>query len=53
MGFGRLKFSLCDAIGHVVVEKQVGPFRARSHTKKVRQNETTQEQGDPPHQYVG
>ena len=48
-GFGRLKFSLCDSIGHVVVEKQVGPFRARSHTKKVHQNETTQQVDDPHH----
>ena len=48
-GFGRLSFLLCDYIGHVVVEKQVGPFRARSHTRKIRQNEPHQQHADGSH----
>lgn len=50
-GFGRLNFFLTDSIGQVVVEKLVGPFRARSHTKNVRQDEATQRYADDgPHQ---
>ena len=46
MGFGRLTFLLCDCIGQVVVKKQVGPFRARTHMKRDR---PPQQYADGPH----
>jgi hypothetical protein len=39
MGIRSLTFSLYDDTGQVVVEKQVGPFWARTHAKFFRHNE--------------